>query len=332
MKPLLFLTTTWLWLLTIHNAQASGPLVAKADTLLRIEADPAKGFNYPYFLLIPRKTPRQQTLYLLVEPNNTGAINDTLAVHERAARAMTNGPRGGLGRELARNLGIPLLTPIFPRPAQQWKIYTHALDKDAMNAKGPMQRLDLQLLRMTEDARARLQSLQIPTQPQLLLNGFSASASFVNRFTALHPGRVKAVAGGGLNGLLILPVEKVQGAALPYPLGIANLPSLTGEKFQRRAYQAVTQFYYMGALDDNDAAAYDDAYDEGERQLIYQHLGKAMQPDRWVYCQQTYQSQKVKATFKTYPGIGHATDMVIFNDLLAFFNAQLGRSADGKPR
>ncbi|KAA9338333.1 hypothetical protein F0P96_05725 [Hymenobacter busanensis] len=296
---------------------------AATDTLLRIAANPAKGFNYPYFLLVPKRTPRNAPVYLMVEPNNTGALNDTLAVHERAARIAIGGPKAGLSRPLAREIGVPLLTPVFPRPATQWQIYTHALDKDAIHATGDLARLDVQLLRMIDDARQQLRTLQVQAHEQVLLNGFSASATFVNRFTVLHPERVRAVAGGGLNGLLMLPVAKVQGAALPYPLGLADYRELTGHKLNLRQYQAVPQFFYMGALDDNDAAAFDDAYDTAERALIYQHLGQQMQPTRWAYCQQVYRDHKINARFQTYPHIGHGTDMVIFNELKAFFLAQL---------
>ncbi|WP_345221703.1 hypothetical protein [Hymenobacter koreensis] len=296
---------------------------APTDTVLRVEANPAKGFHYAYFLMVPKKAPRQQPLYLLVETNNTGKLNDTLAVHERAARIMAAGPGGALGRHLAKNLGVPLLVPAFPRPAEQGNTYTHALDKDVMHAGGTLKRLDLQLLRMIEDARTQLQPLGIALQPQVLLNGFSASGTFANRFTLLHPERVRAVAGGGLNGLLMLPVAKVQGAALPYPLGTADFKQLTGTRFNARAYRAVPQFLYMGALDDNDAAPFDDAYDNAERQLIYRYLGEKMQPDRWAFCQQVYTQEQAKATFKTYSHIGHGTDMVVFNDLLAFFKAHL---------
>ncbi|MCC3157260.1 hypothetical protein LJ737_08420 [Hymenobacter sp. 15J16-1T3B] len=301
-----------------HAAPSAAP-----DTLLRIAANPAKGFNYPYFLLVPKRTPRNAPTYLMVEPNNTGLLNDTLAVHERAARIAIAGPKAGLSRPLAREIGLPLLTPVFPRPASQPLLYTHALDKDALHATGELARLDEQLLHMIDDAREQLRALQVQAQEKVLLNGFSASATFVNRFTVLHPERVRAVAGGGLNGLLLLPLDKVDGAALPYPLGLADYRQLTGHRLDWQRYRAVPQFFYMGALDDNDAAAFDDAYDDVERALIYEHLGRQMQPARWQYCQQVYQQQRLNVRFKTYAHIGHGTDMLIFNELKAFFMAQL---------
>lgn len=308
------------WLLP-GLAAAAPP--AAADTLLRVAANPARGFHYPYFLLVPAGVPRDAPTYLLVEPNNTGALSDSLAVHERAARVAVAGPRPTLGRPLAREIGLPLLMPVFPRPASDSLLYTHALDKDALHATGPLARLDEQLLAMIDDARQRLRALRVQAQEKVLLNGFSASATFVNRFTALHPERVRAVAGGGLNGILLLPLEQVGGTPLSYPLGLADYRQLTGHRPDWLRYRAVPQFYYMGALDDNDAAAYDDAYDATERQLIYRHLGRQMQPQRWRYCQQVYQQQRLNVQFRTYAHIGHGTDMLVFNELKAFFLAQL---------
>ncbi|RAK67134.1 hypothetical protein [Hymenobacter edaphi] len=322
MKPLLSLLLSFGALLLLARPGHAAPRAA-TDTLLRIAANPAKGFHYPYFLLVPKRTPRNAPTYLMVEPNNTGLLNDTLAVHERAARIAIGGPKAGLSRPLAREIGLPLLTPVFPRPAAQPLLYTHALDKDALHATGELARLDEQLLRMIDDAREQLRALQVQAREKVLLNGFSASATFVNRFTVLHPERVRAVAGGGLNGLLLLPLDKVHGTPLPYPLGLADYRQLTGHRLDWQQYRAVPQFFYMGALDDNDAAAFDDAYDDTERTLIYEHLGRQMQPTRWQYCQQVYQQQRVNARFKTYSHIGHGTDMLIFNELKAFFLAQL---------
>jgi len=49
-----------------------------------------------------------------------------------------------------------------------------------------------------------------------------------------------------------------------------------------RAGKRVPQFAYMGADDDNDAVAYDDAYSAEERRAVFALLGARMQPDRWA--------------------------------------------------
>ena len=153
--------------------------------------------------------------FLLVEPNNTGKLADDLAVHLAAARDLADKAIGGF---VARELALPLLVPVFPRPEKEWELYTHQLDRDTLLvAAGPLQRLDLQLLAMIDDARARLASRGMNLPAKVLLTGFSASGSFVNRFTALHPERVQAAAAGGLNGNLILPLATLGGRELALP-------------------------------------------------------------------------------------------------------------------
>jgi pimeloyl-ACP methyl ester carboxylesterase len=91
----------------------------------------------------------------------------------------------------------PLLIPVFDRPESIPTIYTHALDSDTMAlTSGPLARVDLQLLAMVDHAGSILSSAGISTEDDILLFGFSVSGTFANRFAALHPRRVHAVASG----------------------------------------------------------------------------------------------------------------------------------------
>ena len=54
------------------------------------------------------------------------------------------------------------------------------------------------------------------------LVGFSEGGLMSQLFTVLHPDKVHAVASGGVNGLLMLPVKSVDSVALPFPLGLAD--------------------------------------------------------------------------------------------------------------
>lgn len=57
---------------------------AKAFDTLRIPADPAKGFQWPYYLAIPDTL--AQNKVLLVAPNNSGFVSDDPWEHESAAQ------------------------------------------------------------------------------------------------------------------------------------------------------------------------------------------------------------------------------------------------------
>lgn len=289
------------------------------DTLLFIEADTAAGFHFPYYLYIPEGTV-SGAQHLLVETNNTGT-NDTLAYHVRgASEQVTN---ASLGNSLSWGLKVPFLMPAFPRPQTAWQYYTHALDRDAaMLDTGAMRRLDLQLIAMTEHARPRLKSLGYEVRDKVLLNGFSASGTFANRFTLLHPERVAAMACGGINGLAILPVDSLNGAALDYPLGTHDAEQLFGATLDTAAFKRVPQLLYLGALDDNDAVLFDDAYSRQEQQVVHTAIGRPI-ADRWTQCRNVYVQHKVNASFRTYPGIGHATDRMIYKDVMMFFRAAM---------
>ena len=103
-----------------HDAAA--PRVALEPGTITVPAAPERGFHYPYILRIPEGIERSDVRFLLVEPNNTGSVSDDLEVHVAAATKLSG---SGLGASVARELGVPLLMPAFPRPEKEWQIYTH---------------------------------------------------------------------------------------------------------------------------------------------------------------------------------------------------------------
>jgi hypothetical protein len=82
----------------------------------------------------------------------------------------------------------------------------------------------------------------------------------------------------------------------------------------------------MGELDDNDAILYSDAFDEPERQIIYELLGEEMQPQRWEASQLIYDSLEIDATIKTYEGIGHEHPENVKNEVVEFFREVLNEN------
>lgn len=292
------------------------------DTLITFKANPEKGFSHDYLLFIPKGTPKGKTVYLLVEPNNSGFTSDSIEEHLKSAVALAS--KSSIGNNISSELKIPFLVPVFPRTKQDNLIYTHALDRDVMlSQEKEIRRLDLQLKEMIEDARTRLAALDIPVEEKVLMSGFSASGSFVNRFLFLHPELVKAVSTGGLNGILMLPKKEINGYFLNYPLGINDLHEITGEKVDLEVYKQVPQFIFMGALDDNDAVPFDDAYNDEEREVIFATTGKEMQPRRWEKCQQIYTEEGVNARFRTYEAVGHWSTGEMNLEIIKFFLEQM---------
>lgn len=291
------------------------------DSLLIIGKNPAKGFYHDYILFIPKKTLLNKTSVLLVEPNNTGKLSDSIEVHTQAAIQLAS--VNSVGNNIAKQLHIPLLVPVFPRLESQPLVYTHALDRDIMlEDSTELKRLDLQLLSMIKDARIILEKMQIPTAEKIFMNGFSASGTFTNRFSFFHPEKIKALAIGGFNGELILPLQKINKVAINYPIGIHDFKKITGKKFDIQTYRNIPQFIYMGKLDDNDAVQYDDAYNEEERNIINRHIASNVQ-ERFIKCQEIYQLHKIQPIFKTYEAIGHWTTRQINLEVISFFREQV---------
>lgn len=303
------------------------PDVASAarKPLLEVEASSAKGFQFPYLLVLPMDPHKPSPLALLVEPNNTGFVTDDFERHRQAA--LETATVSSVGHSVAKFLNVALLVPIFPRPASRAMTYTHALDRDTLLIdEGPLQRLDLQLIHMIDDARAKLAAMGISVGSQVLLNGFSASGTFVNRFTVMHPDRVRAVACGGINAILTVPLASSGQTVLPYPLGVSDLLELSGEAFALETWQQVPQLVYMGADDTNDSVAFDDGYSPAERAIVHAVLGTTMLPDRWDSVQALYRASHANVSFRTYASIGHGTNGAMNRDVGEFFRSVLNAS------
>lgn len=304
-----------LMLLSVAFLTACGDADAGGKIIKR-SAEDAKGFYTEYYLFIPDTLKPSDPGFLLVEMNNTGFVDDDHKTHQESAHETI---RFGQANRIAKALGVPLLMPCFDRTETDWERYTHALDRDTLLCgEGPLARIDLQLLAMIADARGVLADKKLQIHDKILLNGFSASGSFANRFAALHPDQVAGVAAGGINGMAILPMANMNGKDLIYPVGIADVGEIAGISFQPEEFASIPQYYYMGADDDNDALPYDDAYSDTEREIVREVLDEDM-GIRWECCRKIYESQGVHAEFHTYPGVGHETTDEINADIVSFF-------------
>lgn len=293
---------------------------SNADSLLIISKNPQKGFYNDYLLFIPRGTSLNRKTYLLVEPNNTGKLSDSIEVHKK--HAINLATVSSVGNNISTELKIPLLVPVFSRPASRPLLYTHALDRDVMLEKSEIfQRLDLQLIEMINDARNILLSMNILVDEKIFMNGFSASATFTNRFSLLHPGKIKALAIGGFNGELMFPQKEINGIKLNYPLGTNDFEKLFNHPIDLETYQSVPQYIYMGKLDDNDAVQFDDAYNKKERKIINDNIGRHVQ-ERYLKCQEVYRQNNINQIFKSYETVGHWTTSDVNLDVIKFFLAQ----------
>jgi len=289
---------------------------------LEVQANPERGFHFPFYLFVPGMVVKGQTNRLLVESNNTGTATDDFEVHRERARKLAT---RSYANRMARDLSVPLLVPVFPRTRSQWRLYTHALDRDTLEAdSGKLQRLDRQLLAMIDYALEWLRGNGFQMHDEIFMHGYSASAKFCNRFAFLHPQRVKAVAAGGVNGLPTLPIGEHNGRALPFPIGIADIEIFTGKPYDEAAHRRVAQYVYMGGFDRNDTLPSRDAWRESEEEIIRAALPAKMMPDRWKVSQAIYRANLPRAQCVTYSGVPHTIKDEMLDDVVRFFQANAG--------
>lgn len=315
MKQIILICTILLFAAGVCTAQNSND----SSEVIKVEADASKGFAYPYYLYIPaamRETDAEKKTHsLLVIPNNSGKINDDPAFHEADVKRKM--PQ--IGAFVNEKLKVVVLMPVFPRPAAEHNIYTHALDRDVMvTDKKELRRFDLQLLAMIEHARTKLKGDKIRTEEKVLMQGYSASGMFVNRFVFLHPERVKAAVIGSPGGWAIAPAETFKEKTLRYPVGTGDFKDISGRKFDLKKVRSVPIFMILGDQDTNDSVPFDDSYDKEERAAVMELFGKTP-VERWEISRKLYTDAKLNAEFKLYPNVAHQMTKEMRDDMISFF-------------
>ena len=287
--------------------------------LYRVAENPVEGFNFPYYLFIPQGISLIKPMYLLVEACNTGA-GVGLKSLERRTKMLAEASHA---TKIAQALKVPLLVPFFPRYVG--KFYTHALDRDTLLIRdGDLERIDMQLIQMIAHAKKLLRYNNVKVNEKVFMNGFSASGTFTNRFAILHPTVVRAVATGGINSIPTFPTNRWKDTLMRYPVGIADVKEIADIDFDETAYNRVSQYIYMGGLDDNDSIPHRDAYDALDAELVKSLIGAKMMPDRWRVSQSIYKALGIPAEFVTYENAGHEMTVEILDDIVSFFESNVG--------
>jgi len=293
-------------------------------TINYTSANPEKGFNYGYFYYIPISIKDAPKKFILLEPNNTGGFRDytnsDTRTHEQAALRMLNDRK-----TWADELSCLLFVPAIPRPYSTPPfIEQQALNRIALQTKtGKSARVDLQVIQMIEDLKELCKTIGIDVETKVLIEGFSAGGHFGNRFTALHPEIVQAVASGGISQA-ILPIDIMDREKLIYPVGIQDIEKITGTSFNLQQYINVPQFIYVGSADTNDPALYSQhMFGDEERRIILKILGRDM-IKRYEICRRIYEEQGcTNAKFVVYDGVGHTINNRIQGDIIAFFKSNM---------
>lgn len=292
------------------------------DKVIKIAADPRKGFNYDYLLYIPTNTPKGKETTLIVETMNGPGPNKN--AQEAVDQAYYVLKRPGI-MTIAGDLGIPLIVPCIERPYENQAFYSYGFDRDTLLIKNNRYaRIDLQVANMIKDAQKVLAASSYPVDEKVFFWGFSGSGQFAHRFTVLYPEIVMASAGGG-NSKMTLPIANLNGNDLIFPIGISDVKKIAGIDFNASAYSKVPQFVFLGDKDGltDDDVYYADSYSPEEQALIFKVYGKGYAPFYWQKTQELNQPYAPQILYKSYPGLEHTYDEKVLKDITEFFRKYL---------
>ena len=297
-----------------------------------IPANPSKGFYFPYFISfkgISNLADYKSTMMFDTSNNHLSFTNEETFSQLKYTIKNASHYVYDIG---AKGNYITVMF-VFPRPWQDPVLYTHSLDRDSLTLtqersdalnRGNLVRLDLQYLAVIKDAKAQVTANNKKVDDKVFLFGFSASADFATRFTLLHPAGVKAVV---VNASPTMPFSSYNGVTLNYPLGIADLKSLVGTKFNATAFKKVPQFWHSGSIDDNDGTYFgdgwgnygDDTKDWNAEGIDYRKaFGDEITSRKRLVAQALQEKGFTNITFKEYKGVSHEMTSQMQSDILEF--------------
>ncbi len=315
------------------------------EKVVYIEANPEKGFNYPYVIFLPNDTNKEENKnnkkYLLLEGHNFPAMSNNMNVH--IYNALTMGKRSHIGTDVQNQLYIPRVMPIFPKfgfenianPPEF--SHNHALDSTVMfiedniedirslDADGTlteedfykMYNIEEQLHAIVLDAQTQLENAGHQLEEQIFVAGFSGAGNFSSRYTSIYPEQVKAMYSGGMF-IPFVPGLTYKGDNLVYQIGAYDHEYLFGRPFDLETYNKVAKIMYLGGLDEHDALMGDDTFTKQQRELAIKLYGNDVST-RWETAQKVFYEVGGQGQFITNIEKAHSGGSEDINHVIEFF-------------
>jgi len=301
--------------------------ITTEDYLFEMDKSPDDGFYWEYYLYIPEGVNLNEPTRLLVEapsPKNSDDRSDHKAEAEVTARYNL----------YAHSLDIPVLVPAFANFENPPSEYDYPGDhmvlceKTLTESYEEVKRLDKQVLEMIDDAQAFLNNhsdsnlSNLEFEERLFLTGGSGTGTFANRFTKLHPERVRALVTGAQDHI-ILPFDRLHGENFDYPAGINDFEDYTGEEFDIESYREVAKFYTAGALEGTLNEFSGSIREPAQREAIRNAFGTGLET-RWDNVKEEYENHDIPVQMVIYNATSHEIRSEMIEDKVAFFRANMG--------
>jgi hypothetical protein len=111
-----------------------------------------------------------------------------------------------------------------------------------------------------------LKNFNYELENKVLMNGFSTTGNFVQRFATVYPEIIKAYSAGGI-AIPILPGQELLEKRLIYPIGTYDHKEIFKKEFDSKSYNNIAKINYIGRYETN--FSYHDSAVRGILNSIY---------------------------------------------------------------
>lgn len=294
----------------------------------RLVEHPATDDNpYVFYSYFPRSAARNQEVVVGVWPcGGKPRHTEDYAVPKTLAAGMIV-----YLAEYSEAYQIPIVVVAMPVPERLHvgELHRHTFTTDEEMLRRP----DLKLIDAVWDQYIpSLRNTGLRVDERVLMMGYSSPGAFAHRFSMLHPKRVKAVWLGG-EAPAPLPIAELDGRPLNYPLGVADLQTLTGEPFDLETYRTIPHFVCVGENDvkpENDPTIDTDVFSKAHRQFIHSHFGST-KPEQIRFFYEQLVAVGVPAEFRLYEGMEHTITDPVLPEAFDFLTRNSGIPAPPTP-
>ena len=276
--------------------------------------------GYNWWSYVPESLQKQDLSYILVEQSNIALEN----YEESTNEAIKN-----INRfiAIAEEKKYILVTVVFP-----WDLdndyYPHGINYHSLRSSTPdfYYQPDSKVNNILTELIGLITSAGYSVSDKILVAGFSAGGMWANRYTLLHPKRVKAAAMGQAGGWLAMPIAEYNGSILNWPMGINDLENLTGTAYNKQeVLKEVPQFIFIG--DQDTTATYRSI--QFYPSLKEVEIWGMTDPERLENQYNYLDNVGYNVTFTLYPDIAHSYNNEMINDIITFFDSITLIDSDG---
>ena len=278
----------------------------KGDAVMRT----TDGYNW--WSYVPESLQKHNTGYIFLEGNR--GSEDYEEATNFAKRSVLE------WKSIAEEKKYIIVTVVMPRDFENG-YYPQGINMHSLEPSTPefYYRPDLKVNNIISELINNLKSAGYSICNKILVAGFSAGGMWANRYTLLHPERVKAAAMGQAGGWLAMPFAEYNGSTLNWPMGINNFANLTGNEYNKQELlKDVPQFIFIGDRDTG-STYHSEPWPTKEEIKIW----GTTDPER-LEAQSTYlDNADYNVNFTLYHGIGHFYTSEMVNDILWFFDTAI---------